>query len=113
VVRGRWAALALLAAACAGAGPSVRPGAGGGETTFRYQGSADEVWLVGSMTGWQPVPLSRDGGRWVLRLPLAPGRHEYRLEVREKGVTRVEWPPGAERVDDGFGGENAILRVER
>lgn len=112
-MRGMALALALLAAACAAPGSSLRPGTGGGETTFRVHGPADEVWLVGSMTGWRPVPLARDGDQWVLRLPLEPGRYEYRLEVREHGVTRVEWLPGAERADDGFGGENGILRVER
>jgi len=113
VVRGLGLALALLAAGCA-AGAGVRPGGGGGAaTTFRYQGPADEVLLAGSMTAWRPVPLARDGRRWELALPLPPGRYEYRLEVRQGAATRVELPPGAERAADDFGGENAVLRVER
>jgi len=111
-VRGLGAALLLLAAGCA-AGAAVRPGGGGAASTFRYCGPADEVWLSGTMSDWRPLALERGGQGWELALPLPPGRYEYRLEVRRGEVTRVELPPGGERADDGFGGENAVLRVAR
>lgn len=109
----RVALLLALAGGCAAPGAAVRPGSGGATTRFLYRGPADEVWVAGSMSAWKPVPLSRDEGAWELVLPLAPGRYEYRLEVRDGRGVRTVLPPGAERADDGFGGENAILRVER
>jgi len=112
VVRGLGLALLLLGSGCT-PGATVRPGGGGASTTFRYRGPADEVWLSGTMSDWRPLPLERGGQGWALALSLPPGRYEYRLEVRQGKITRVELPPGTERADDGFGGENAVLRVER
>jgi hypothetical protein len=80
--------------------------------TFAWSGEADLVWLVGSMTAWERVPLAREGGgRFATSLHVAEGRHEYRIEVELGGVLRVVLPEGVERVDDGYGGENALLRV--
>ncbi len=103
-------ALAAALAACAPAA-TVRPTVSDGEAAFGWTGDADAVFLVGSLTGWRRVPLARDGRRFTLRLPIAPGRWEYRLEVEAGGDVRTVLPDGVERVDDGFGGENAILRV--
>ncbi len=102
------AAAALLACAPRA---TVRPGAAGTATEFEYRERAEEVWLTGDMTGWKRVPLARDDGAFRLSLDLAPGRYEYRLEVRDDGGIHPVYPKGAERVDDGFGGENAIVRV--
>ena len=104
-------AAALLALAACAPSATVRATVSGGEATFVWTGAADAVWLVGTPTAWQRVPLARDGRRFTLRLPVAPGRHEYRLEVDVGGAVRTVLPDGAERVDDGFGGENAVLRV--
>ncbi len=97
----------------AGCAPSatVRPTVSDGEATFAWEGVADAVFLVGTPTAWKRVPLARHGRRFSIRLPVAPGRHEYRLEVEAGGAVRTVLPGGAERVEDGFGGENAILRV--
>lgn len=104
--------LALLAA-LAGCAPSatVRPAVSNGEATFAWTGDADAVFLVGTPTGWRRLPLERHGRRFTVRVPVAPGRHEYRLEVETAGDVRTVLPDGAERVEDGFGGENAVLRV--
>ncbi len=102
--------LCLLAlSACASA--TVRATVEAGEATFIWTGDADAVFLVGTPTAWRRVPLAREGRRFTLRLPLPPGRHEYRLEVEAGGAVRTVLPDGGERVDDGFGGENAVLRV--
>lgn len=116
--RGRLAALALaaVAAACAPRAtvrPPVRASTQGdpAPTVFTYRGPADAVALRGTMTGWDAVPLERDGDRFELAVSLASGRYEYRLEVRRGADLRIVLPEDAERVDDGFGGENAVLRV--
>jgi hypothetical protein len=103
---------ALALAACApGAAAVVRPGAEG-TTTFEWTGPADAVFLQGTMTGWARVPLRRRDGRFALSLAVPAGRHEYRLEVQVGAALTPVFPPRAERADDGFGGENAVLRVE-
>ncbi len=104
------ALLAALALACAPA-VTVRPASSGGPTVFRVEADAREVILSGSMTGWRGVPLEHRGGAFELSLDLAPGRYEYRLEVRGGRGTWLVHPRGAEHVDDGFGGENLVLRI--
>lgn len=109
-VRPPLALLALLALAACAPRVLVRP-ADGGETSFEWTGDADAVWLSGTMTGWKRVPLSRRGGRFAVALEVPPGRHEYRIEVESEGGIAIELPDGAERADDGYGGENAVLRA--
>ena len=82
-----------------------------GDVTFAWSGEADAVFLVGTPTSWRRVPLARSGRKFTLRLVVPPGRHEYRFEVEVGGAVRTVLPEGAERVDDGYGGENAVLRV--
>jgi hypothetical protein len=104
--------LAVAIGGCAARVPVQDVEAGPRAITFAWSGEADAVWLVGSMTAWKRVPLSREGGgRFATSLPVAAGRHEYRLEAELGGVLRVVLPEGVERVDDGYGGENALLRV--
>ena len=102
---------ALALAACAPRA-TVRPQADG-QVVFAWDGKAEAAWVCGSMTGWSRVPMQPVGGRLEVSLAVPPGRHEYRLEVLEKTGIRVVIPPGAEVVEDGFGGENAVLRVGR
>lgn len=104
------APLAALALAACTPRVVVRP-ADGGRTTFAWTGHADAAWLAGTMTGWRRVPLERSGGGFAVELKVPPGRHEYRLEVEIAGEIRVVLPEGAERVDDGYGGDNAVLRA--
>ncbi len=107
---GRRALLASLALACAPA-VAVRPGGRQGPTLFRVETPAQQVILSGTMTGWRERPLQRRGDAFELSLELQPGRYEYRLEVRDTTGTRLVHPKDAERVDDGFGGENWVLRI--
>lgn len=101
--------LALALAACAPRA-TVRP-VGEGRVVFAWDGAGEAAWVRGTMTGWGRVPLVRSGGRLEVTLQVPAGRHEYRLEVAETTGVRVVLPPGAEVADDGFGGENAVLRV--
>ncbi len=104
------AAVILLALACAPA-VTVRPGNGRLATVLRVRADAPEVVLLGTMTEWRPRPFERQCGAFELRVDLPPGRYEYRLEVRDKTGVHQVFPEDAERADDGFGGENAVLRV--
>lgn len=109
-------ARALLAVAaalgCACAGPRVTVGYAGPErVAFRVALPADEVALRGTMTGWSAVPLERRGEEFLLVLSLPSGRYEYRLELRRGEVVEQVLADGAERADDGFGGENGVIRV--
>lgn len=106
----RLALLVGLLAACAPR-VTVRTTASRGEVVFEYRGDAREVFLAGTMTGWRAVPLQRSGGRFELVLTLHPGRYEYRLEVVDAAGRHPSIPQDAERADDGFGGENGVLRV--
>jgi Glycogen recognition site of AMP-activated protein kinase len=104
------AAGAALALSCA-APIMVRPGDGGHPTVFRVRCKARSVVLSGTMTRWRPLPLPRHGDEFELELELPPGRHEYRLEVLDDEGAHVVFSDGSERTADGFGGENAVVRV--
>lgn len=110
MVSARAALLLVALCACATPRVTVRP-AGPERVVFRVAGPADAVELRGTMTGWSAVPLERRGRDFLLALPLAAGRYEYRLEVRRGAVVEHVLADGAERADDGFGGENGVIRV--
>lgn len=73
---------------------------------------AEEVALVGDFNGWDPRanPLRPAGdGWWQAEVRLPAGSHQYAYLVDGRSVT----PADAEiTVDDGFGGENGLIRVE-
>ncbi|MEX2155484.1 MAG: glycogen-binding domain-containing protein [Gemmatimonadales bacterium] len=78
------------------------------ELRFAVPG-ASRVAVVGDWTGWQPVLLERGAdGRWVMRVTLGPG--VYRFNVIVDG-TRWTVPADVAAVDDGFGGQTALLVV--
>lgn len=104
------AAVAGLALACA-APIAVRPGERGHPTVFHVRCDARAVLLSGTMTRWRPRPLEQRGKDFELALELPPGRHEYRLEVLDDDGVHVVFSEGSERTADGFGGENAVVRV--
>jgi 1,4-alpha-glucan branching enzyme len=69
------------------------------------------VSVTGSFCGWGPVghPLRRDRhGVWKTTLALPPGRYEYRFLVDGQWQDDPACP---ERVPNGFGTENCVLRV--
>jgi len=73
---------------------------------------ATQVLLAGDFTAWQaePVALKKNRrGVWSAKLPLAPGRYEYRY------IVDGEWaddPNATLRVDNPFGTKNALIVVE-
>jgi len=73
---------------------------------------ARQVALAGNFNDWSPerTPLAdSDGsGNFVATVALPPGTHEYMFVVDGLWVTD---PASPERRPDGFGRENAILRL--
>jgi hypothetical protein len=73
---------------------------------------ARTVRLAGDFNGWKPeaTPLRRGAnGVWSIELPLQPGRrYQYMFLVDGNWVTD---PAASCHVDDGFGGQNAVLEV--
>ena len=112
-MKGALAILVLILAAGCAPRATIRQRAvdGAPRALFVYRGDAEAVVLRGSMTRWSPLPMHLHGSAWEVELALPPGRYEYRIEVRAKGVTRMVIPDDAERVDDDFGSENGVLRV--
>jgi hypothetical protein len=73
---------------------------------------AHSVQVAGSFNNWVPQPCElRDYNgslRWILTLPLQPGRYEYAFLVDGKHMAH----PHAELYqDDGFGNRNAVLAL--
>lgn len=90
--------------------------AGGTDVTFRYQpviGGIQSVSVAGTFNGWDPAaaPLSDDDadGIWEKTLKLPPGEHQYKFVVNG-----TQWFPddfAMATTDDGFGGQNSVVRV--
>lgn len=65
--------------------------------------------VAGSFNGWTPVPMRREGGEWVVRVPLTAGVYEYAF--RSAAGTWFVPASLASRRDDGMGGHVAVLVV--
>jgi hypothetical protein len=68
-----------------------------------------DVSIAGDFNNWQPVPMRREGGDWIARLPLAPGVYHYTFRSASG-----DWfvpASSAGRRDDGMGGYVAVLVV--
>lgn len=89
----------------------VAPETSGGRVVFRIPITAAEEApsVAGDFNGWTPVPMRRAGDDWVVAIAVAPGVHHYAFRAAD-GTWFV--PDTVEnRVDDGFGGTNAVLVV--
>jgi 1,4-alpha-glucan branching enzyme len=75
---------------------------------------AESVAITGTFNRWDPRGQELSGpdssGVWSITLPLGPGRYEYAFIVNN-----TEWTtdPGMPFVDDGFGGKNSVIEVEK
>ena len=73
---------------------------------------AQSVFVVGDFNAWRPdaTPLQRASRRdvWVVTVPLAPGRYQYRFLVDGKWSLD---PAALTRIADGFGGANSLLQL--
>lgn len=81
----------------------------------RHAGES-QLYLVGDFNNWKRpgIPMThRDGNRYVAELSLETGAYEYKvLAVTDGEENWIEFSDDTYTVDDGFGGENALLLVE-
>lgn len=77
--------------------------------------AASKVAVIGSFNEWKPdgFQMQRDAtqGVWTFALPLEKGRYEYAFLV--DGTRMIPDPNALMHEDDGFGGRNSILILER
>ncbi len=71
--------------------------------------NARTVEIAGDFTGWDPVELRQERGRWVIDWPLEAGT--YRCNIRIDGGAWTV-PDGLPSVQDDFGGEVGVLVVD-
>lgn len=93
-------------------------GPAGGERDVRVRFAveaqeADQVCLVGDFNSWGARQIrlrnTEGGGAWQVVVPLKPGICQYMFVV--DGEEWMADPREHERVDDGFGRQNSLIRV--
>merc|ERR1712168_648601 len=77
------------------------------EVEFESEGAEVGVSVAGSWDGWKQHPLTRVGERWVGKLVLARGRHEYKYVVDGEWVHN----PGRAWARDKQGNVNNVIVV--
>lgn len=80
--------------------------------TLRVPADAAEgrISVAGSFNGWTPVPMTRHGDDWTIRLDLAPGYYELAF-VDQTGNWFVPKDMRGRR-PDGMGGWKMVLEVK-
>jgi hypothetical protein len=71
---------------------------------------AHRVVLLGDFTGWQPVPMQRDGKSWTATLTLEPGVYHFGFQVDDRWTVPKD-APGI--TVDGWGRTNASIVIEK
>ncbi len=73
---------------------------------------AEQVCVCGDFNGWQPDSLRQTGDAenclWEKRVPLQPGRYEYKFLVDGEWV---QDPQASENVPNAFGSLNSVVKV--
>lgn len=75
---------------------------------------ADEVYLMGDFTDWDPVPFEQlKSGRWKFQQEVEPGQdYQFRYRIERDGDVSYRNDPDADRyVQNEFGSENAVVEV--
>ena len=80
------------------------------ESVLRWRGEGQEVCVAGQWNDWQPQVLAREGegGNWLIRLPLVPGKYQYKWVVDGVWTINEDLPV----VTDDGGNVNNQLEVE-
>lgn len=76
-----------------------------------YLPQAGQPNLVGTFTGWKPVPMHKVGatGYWTLTLKVPEGEHRYSYLVGSG--RQIADPTIVTREHDDFGGENSVILI--
>lgn len=84
-----------------------------GNTTFRLKGYADAqvVALAGTFNNWNQSQFlfAREGGEWVCRVDLTPGRYAYKIIVDGNWILD---PANPHTEEDEAGNVNSLLVLE-
>ena len=82
------------------------------QTPFKFKAAhATSVALAGTFNGWddrQTVMAKGQDDLWMVTIPLAPGRYEYRFVVDDQWVSD---PNATESVANPHGGDNSVIVV--
>jgi len=76
-----------------------------------YLPESQQASIVGTFTGWKPVPMERIGasGYWSLTLSVPLGEHRYSYLIEEN--RRIADPTIVTKEQDDFGGENSVIQI--
>jgi len=75
-----------------------------------YSPASGSVAVAVDSNGWKPVALKKGkNGNWSGKVKLASGVHQYKLVFDGQFWQTDNANP--ERISDGHGGENSVLRV--
>jgi hypothetical protein len=98
---------------------SSMPIAAGPDAAIRTQfvlvnEDARQVFLVGDFNNWSKIPLERTANQsaWSVSIPLSEGKHEYAFIVDDGSGEHWVADPLTRPVEDEFGTESSIVRVE-
>lgn len=77
-----------------------------------YLPESSHARIVGTFTGWKPIPMEPVGtsGYWTLTLPLPTGEHRYSFLIEDG--RQIADPTVAAREQDDFGGENSVIEAK-
>ncbi len=81
------------------------------QVTFKYQSAAQRVFLSGTFNDWatNKDEMQRYGNLFYITINLPEGVHEYKFV--EEGSDWVLDPLNMDRVDNGVGSKNNVLRL--
>jgi cyclomaltodextrinase / maltogenic alpha-amylase / neopullulanase len=88
-------------------------GAKGAPVVFSYEdAAATSVNIAGDFNSWntQSDPLTREGNTWKIALKLEPGTYMYKFVIN--GSDWKTDPNNPDTADDGYGGENSLIKVD-
>lgn len=77
-----------------------------------YLPETSQAKIVGTFTGWSPIPMKQVGnsGYWTLTLNVPEGEHSYSYLIGDG--QQIADPTVSTREQDDFGGENSVIEVE-